>query len=137
MFGNVVFDRCMSNDCSFTPLSRVIWLTERNVNMTHNDLARLSPEEFIAFIIWHSERQGYALEERQPAPAGKLLLFRLDDALHMVYCLGPFWDATSVEVAWCASATKVLTAACDDISTRSRFSFGQRRKLNTPAWILC
>jgi len=98
--------------------------------MTPNDLAQLSPEAFRAFIIAHFESRGYTLEECRPAPAGQLLLFRLDSELSVVYSLpnpplvGRIWDVTSVEVAWCVSDAKILTAVRAYVITRSRFSFG-------------
>jgi restriction endonuclease Mrr len=111
-------------------LTRLISLTERNTNMTLNDLAQLSPDEFTDFVIAHFEQQGYTLEECQHAPAGQLLLFRLDGELYVVYLLpnppllGRIWDVTSVEVAFCVKAAETLTAACGYVITRSHFSFG-------------
>lgn len=102
--------------------------------MTPENLAQLSSEEFLNFIIAYFERHGYTLEECQSAPAGQLLLFRLDGALCVGYCLsnpplmGRIWDVTSVEVAWCVSAAEDLTAACGYVITRSRFSFGAKKE---------
>ena len=99
--------------------------------MTPNDLAQLSPQAFRAFIVKHFESQKYTLEECRPVPAGQLLLFRLDSELSVVFCLpnpplaSQIWDVTSMEVAWCVSEVKMLTAACGYVITRSRFSFGQ------------
>ena len=98
--------------------------------MTPNVLAQLSPQAFIAFVIAHFQSRGYMLEERQDAPAGQLLLFWLDGAMYVVYCLtnpplmGQIWDVTSVEVACCVTEAKIQTAACGYVITRSRFSFG-------------
>jgi len=109
-------------------------LSEAYANMTPDELTRLSPEEFTAFVIVHFEHQGYTLEECQLAPGGQLLLFRLERALCVVYCLpnpylgGQIWDVTSVEVAWCVSAAENLTAARGYIITRSRFSFGAEKQ---------
>ena len=110
--------------------------------MTPNDLAQLSPEEFVDFVISHFEDQGYALEKCLPAPV-QLLLFRLDEALHVVDCLpnpplmDQIWDVTSVEVAWCASTAKVLTAACGYVITRSRFAFGTEEEAICAGRKLC
>ena len=98
--------------------------------MTPNDLALLSPQEFGDFIIARFESQGYTLEECRPAPAGQLLLFRLDSQLSVVNCLpnpplvGQIWDVTSMEVACCISEAEDRTATCGYVITRSRFSFG-------------
>jgi hypothetical protein len=95
--------------------------------MTPNDLAKLSSEEFVAFIIAHFEREGYALEECRPAPAGQLLLFQLKGMRYVAYCLSDkslFGPVTSVEVAWGVTEAKIQTAACGYIITRSRFYFG-------------
>jgi restriction endonuclease Mrr len=102
--------------------------------MTLNDLAQLSPEEFMAFVLAHFEQQGYSLEECQPAPSGQLLLFRLNGVLYLVYnlpyppMLGQLGDVTSVEVAWCVKAAEILRAACGYIITRGRFSFGAEKE---------
>ena len=98
--------------------------------MTPNELVQLSPEAFRAFIIAHFESRGYTLEECRPPPAGQLLLLRLDSEWSVIYSLpnpplvGRIWDVTSVEVAWCVSEAKILTAVRGYVITRSRFSFG-------------
>jgi restriction endonuclease Mrr len=102
--------------------------------MIPNDLTQLSSEEFTNLIIAHFERQGYRLEALQSAPAGQLLLFRLDGDLYVVYCLptpsrvSQFGDVTPVEVAWCIKAVEILSAARGYIITRSWFSFGAEKE---------
>jgi hypothetical protein len=104
--------------------------------MTPNDLAHLSPQEFGDFIIAHFERQGYTLEECQPASAGQLLLFRMKGISYVVFYLsntppfGPLSDVTPVEVAWGIQAVENPTAACGYVITRSLFSFIKYQKLS-------
>src|SRR5215216_1542062 len=118
-------------------------LSEAYANMTPDELTRLSPEEFTAFVIVHFEHQGYTLEECQLAPGGQLLLFRLERALCVVYCLpnpylgGQIWEVTSVEVAWCVSAAENLTAARGYIITAVVFLLARRNRLDMPVGISC
>ena len=97
--------------------------------MKPNDLSRISPEGFMVFVIAHFKHQRNPIEEGRPAPAGQLLLFRLDEALYVVYYLhntplfGPISDVMSVEIAWGIKAAENLTAACGYVIARSRLSF--------------
>jgi hypothetical protein len=102
--------------------------------MTLDNLLLLSFEEFMAFIVTRYEHQGYILEERQPAPAGQLLLIRRDGALYVVYCMsnpplpGELWAVNAREVLWCVKKVENLKAACGYVITRSRFSFGAEKE---------
>ena len=102
--------------------------------MTHDNPLLLPFEEFMAFIVAHFERQGYLLEERQPAPAGQLLRLRRDGALSVAYCLsypplpGDLWKVDARDVRWCVKEAETLTAACGYVITRSRFSFGGEKE---------
>jgi hypothetical protein len=119
-------------------MPRVIVQTTENARkayvMTPDNLLLLSFEEFMAFIVAHFERQEYTLEERQPAPAGQLLLFQSNGVLNVVYALsnpplpGRLWEVTAREVLWCVKTAENLKAACGYVITRSRFSFGAEKE---------